>query len=78
MDEIKEALLSGHGKIALIHTFTHGMCAQVYQKTRKVGPIIVPNQGQTVADVLLVLAAAVNAELETATVPSSSTTHESE
>ena len=53
-EEIKEALRSGFGHIALVPTFTHGLCVQVMRKTRKVGPIIIPNReaGQTLYDIL--------------------------
>jgi hypothetical protein len=59
MDEqlklIRQALLSEHGRIRIVLTFTHGHCAQVYQSGRKVGPLIIPSANQNIGDVLKML-----------------------
>lgn len=56
---IREALLSTDGRIALVPTLTHGLGVQVYRKGRKIGPIILPAEGESVADVLSMLGALV-------------------
>lgn len=53
--EIREALASPHVALKFVHTFTHGRAVQVYVKTRKVGPYLLPAEGQTIADVLHML-----------------------
>lgn len=53
--EITRALQDPNASIRLPMTFTHGRGAQVYIKSRKVGPIIFPAEGQTLADVMAML-----------------------
>ena len=57
LDELAGVLRGPHGSIRIVATFTHGLCVQVYEKTRKVGPIIIPDRknGQTLGDVLAML-----------------------
>jgi hypothetical protein len=55
MGELREALADPNVSIRLVPTFTHGRAAQVYVKSRKVGPLIVPQQDQTLAEVLHML-----------------------
>ena len=53
--EIRVALQDSEVRIRLVHTFTHGRGAQVYVKTRKVGPLMLPREGEDVSHVLAVL-----------------------
>lgn len=55
LDELREALAGPNVSIRLVSTFTHGRGVQVYVKSRKVGPLIVPEGPQTLADVLHML-----------------------
>ena len=55
MTKIREALADPNVSIRIVQTFTHGRAAQVYVKSRKVGPFILPAEGQTLADVLHML-----------------------
>ena len=55
LTEIREAMHDPNVSIRLPHTFTHGRGVQVYVKTRKVGPIILRSEGQTLADLLHML-----------------------
>jgi len=57
LEELARVLRGEHGSIRTVLTFTHGRCAQVYEKTRKVGPVIIPDRenGQTLGDVLAML-----------------------
>ena len=55
MTKIREALADPNVSIRFTQTFTHGRAAQVYVKSRKVGPFILPAEGQTLADVLHML-----------------------
>lgn len=56
LDELRDALRSEGASIRLVHTFTHGRCVQVYSgKGKKVGRVLVPQDGQTLADVLHLL-----------------------
>ena len=50
--DIKEALRSDEVRLRLVYTFTHGRGVQVYVKTRKVGPLLLPAEGQDISDVL--------------------------
>lgn len=52
LSQIKEALADPNVSIKLPVTFTHGRGVQIYVKTRKVGPIILPTGDQTLADIL--------------------------
>jgi hypothetical protein len=56
-EEIKDALRSPDGSIKVVQTFTHGKAVQVMRKTRKIGPLIIPNRegGQSLGDVLSML-----------------------
>ena len=49
---IREALAKPEVSIRLVHTFNQGRGAQVYLKSRKIGPILLPAEGQTLGDVL--------------------------
>lgn len=53
--EIRDALRDPNVSIKLPHTFTHGRGVQVYVKTRKVGPLLLLSEGQTLADMLHLL-----------------------
>lgn len=53
--EVKAALQDSEVRIRLVHTFTHGRGVQVYLKTRKVGPLILPSEGENVSHVLAML-----------------------
>ena len=55
--QVREALGSSDVRLALVHTFTHGRGVQVYVKTRKIGPLIFPPEGGTLADTLHMLGA---------------------
>lgn len=50
--EMREALKSSDLEITLPHTFTHGRGVQLHVGRRKVGPIILRSEGQTLADLL--------------------------
>ena len=39
----------------VVDTFTHGQGIQVQVRSRKIGPILFPSEGQTVGDVLAML-----------------------
>ena len=54
--EIKAALHHPDACIRFQQTFNLGRAVQVCIKSRKVGPYIVPSEGQTTADVLRMLA----------------------
>jgi hypothetical protein len=53
--EMRDALKDPNLRIALPVTFTHGRGVQLYIKTRKVGPMILKSEGQTLADLLHML-----------------------
>ena len=53
--EMADALRGGHGQIALVYVFGHGLCAQVMVGRRKVGPLVIPTDGQTLGEVLAML-----------------------
>lgn len=57
-DQIRDALCNG-GRIEITYVFRlngkSGPGVQVFQKSRKVGPILIPTEDQTVADVLHML-----------------------
>lgn len=53
--EMRDALAAGRGSIALVYVFGHGLCAQVKVNTRKVGPLVIPRDDQTLGDVLHML-----------------------
>lgn len=55
LTQIREALADPNASIRFTQTFSHGRAVQVYVKTRKVGPFILPGEGQTLADVLHML-----------------------
>lgn len=50
--EIVEALASPHVRLALPVTFTHGRGVQVFEGRRKVGPVLLRSEGQTLRDLL--------------------------
>lgn len=52
LDQIKSALRGPDASIHIVVAFNLGHGAQVKVKTRKVGPVIFPAEGQTLADVL--------------------------
>lgn len=52
LEEMREALASPDVRIALPVTFTHGRGVQIYVKSRKVGPIILRSEGQSLSDLL--------------------------
>lgn len=49
---IKDALKSKDGSIRFVQTMSHGRGVQVHLKTRKIGPVLFPGQGQDLSDVL--------------------------
>ena len=53
--EIREALRSPNAAIHVVQTFTHGRALQVKIKSRKIGPLIVVSEGQTLADIAAML-----------------------
>jgi hypothetical protein len=53
--ELRTALASDEASIRLVHTYTHGRCAQIFVGKRKATPVIIPSDGQTLADVLAML-----------------------
>lgn len=57
MEEMRSALKSLDGSIHITYIFGHGLAAQVKQKARKVGPVIIPKyeEGQTLAETLEML-----------------------
>lgn len=62
LDEIRQAMQSYDWQLDAVVTFTHGMGVQVYLRKpppsrgrRKVGPILFPSEGQTLADLLATL-----------------------
>ena len=55
LSEIKEALRGPNVSIRLVETFTHGRGAQLYVKTRKVGPLVLPAKGEDLSHVLAAL-----------------------
>lgn len=55
IDELRAALAHPDASIKFTHVFGHGRAAQVYVKSRKIGPFILPSEGQTIADVLHML-----------------------
>ena len=56
LGEIKHVLQGQDGSLHMTYAFGLGMGVQVKDRTRKVGPIIFPNEGETVSDVLRLLA----------------------
>lgn len=56
LDQIRDALGNNDVSIRLPLLFSHpGRAAQVYVKSRKVGPLIVPAEDQSLGDVLKML-----------------------
>lgn len=53
--EMADVLRTGRGQIALVYVFGHGLCAQVMAGRRKVGPLVIPTDGQTLGEVLAML-----------------------
>lgn len=53
--DIKAALNDPQCSLRFVETFRYGTAVQVYVKSRKVGPFILPADGQTVADTLHML-----------------------
>lgn len=53
--QIREAMTDPNVSIKLPMTFSHGVAAQVYIKTRKIGPLIIPSETQTLGDILKML-----------------------
>jgi hypothetical protein len=53
--EIRAAMKHPDVRLHLPLTFTHGVGVQVYIKGRKVGPLLFPPDGGTVADTLHML-----------------------
>jgi hypothetical protein len=53
--KIREAMASPDVSLHPARTFTHGLGVQVYVKNLKVGPILFPVEGQSIADVLHML-----------------------
>lgn len=52
LTEIRTALREPYVALHLVDTFTHGQGVQVQVRTRKIGPILFPAEGQTVGSVL--------------------------
>lgn len=52
LSQIRTALAQPDASIRFTYVFGRGRAAQVYVKSRKVGPFILPSEGQTLADVL--------------------------
>lgn len=55
LQQIKDALNDPNCSIRFVQTFSYGTAVQVYIKTRKIGPFILPRDDQTLADVLYML-----------------------
>jgi predicted RNA-binding protein YlxR (DUF448 family) len=55
LGEIRDALTLPDASIRFVQTFTHGRAVQVYLKTRKIGPVIIVREGQTLTDILTML-----------------------
>lgn len=53
--EVREAMKHQGVSLHFAFTFTHGTGIQVKIKTRKIGPLIFPAEGETLADVLHML-----------------------
>lgn len=53
--ELKAALQGPNARIHLVETLTHGRAAQVFVKSRKVGPLLFPASGEDLSDVLHLL-----------------------
>jgi len=53
--KIREAMKDPNASVRPVLTFTHGMAAQVYVKSRKIGPVICTTEGQTLGDVFKML-----------------------
>lgn len=53
--EIQHVLGGRRGTIRLPYVFGHGLCVQVYDGPRKVGPVIIPKDDQTLAEVLAMI-----------------------
>lgn len=54
LDEIRTAM-KGTPSLDLVHTMSHGIAVQVRQGRKKVGPLLFPPDGGTVADTLQML-----------------------
>ena len=55
LDDIRDAMGDPNVALHLVPTFGHGTAVRVKIKTRKIGPLLFPAEGQTIADVLHML-----------------------
>lgn len=55
LDAVREAMKDPYVALHLVPTFTHGRAVQVKIRTRKVGPLLFPAEGESVGDVLMML-----------------------
>jgi hypothetical protein len=52
---VQEAMKDPNVALHVAHTFTHGRGVQVRIKSRKIGPIFFPNEGEKLSDVFRLL-----------------------
>jgi hypothetical protein len=52
---VREAMKDPNVALHIVHTFTHGRAVQVKIRTRKIGPMFFPNEGEKLADVFRLL-----------------------
>ena len=55
LDAIRDAMRDPNVALYLVPTFGHGTAVRVKVKTRKIGPLLFPAEGQDIADVLHML-----------------------
>lgn len=60
INEIRDALIHPYGSMRIVQTFTHGRGVQIYLRTRKVGPILFPPEGQSLSDLLATIGSMVS------------------
>lgn len=53
--EIRDALLTGGARIAVVQTFGNGLAVQVMKGSKKIGPLLFPGEGKGLPDLLALL-----------------------
>lgn len=53
--EIRKEMLSGGARISIVQTFGYGLAVQVMKGSRKIGPLLLPGQGKTLASLMALL-----------------------